>query len=94
MSNRGNQIRQHPQVFSISQWHKERGPSMKCFAGREDSEVCLGPHPQDPEGRQAQGAQDLWPFTESKVPGKAKNLFTEMFLSIVVSKFKRAGEID
>ena len=66
---------------------------MKCFAGREDSEVCLGPHPQDPEGRQAQGAQDLWPFTESKVPGKAKNLFTEMFLSIVVSKFKRAGEV-
>lgn len=61
---------------------------MKRFAGREDSEVCLGPHPQDPEGRQAQGAQDLWPFTESKVPGKAKNLFTEMFLSIVVSKFK------
>lgn len=27
---------------------------MKCFAGSEESKVCLGPHPQDPEGRQAQ----------------------------------------
>ena len=42
------------------------------------------------------GAQDLCAFTESKVPGKAKekNLFTEMFLSTAVSKFKRVGEID